>query len=62
MTGDNRRVCTDVFRADPVPPAELPSNLAVGETFVLLRAPLHLVGVLMGMERERQQNDSLADG
>ena len=36
--------------------------LAIGETVILLHPPLPLVGVSIVMERERQQNDSLADG
>ena len=32
--------------------------LAVGETVILLHRPLHLVGVSIVMERERQHNDS----
>ena len=36
--------------------------LAIGETVILLTLPLHLVGVSIDMERECQQNDSLADG
>ena len=35
---------------------------AVGETVILLHPPLPLVGVPIAMERERQQNDSLANG
>ena len=35
---------------------------AVGETVILLHLPLPLVGDSIGMWRERQQNDSLADG
>ena len=37
-------------------------RLAIGETVILLTLPLHLVGVSIDMERECQQNDSLADG
>ena len=37
-------------------------NLAVGETVILLQPPLPLVGVSIGKERERQHNDSLANG
>ena len=37
-------------------------SLAVSETVILLHPPLTSVGVSIGMERERQQNDSLADG
>ena len=36
--------------------------VAVGETVILLHPPLPLAGFPIGMERERQQNDSLADG
>ena len=36
--------------------------LAVGEAIILLHPPLLLVGASIAMERERQQNDSLADG
>ena len=36
--------------------------VAVGETVILLHPPRPLVGVSIGMERECQQNDSLADG
>ena len=36
--------------------------IAVGETVILLHPPPHLVGVSIVMERNRQQNDSLADG
>ena len=35
---------------------------AVGETVILLHPSLSLIGVSIGMVRERQQNDSLADG
>ena len=35
---------------------------AVDETVILLQPPLPLLGVSIVMERERQQNDSLADG
>ena len=38
------------------------SRLAVGETVILLHPPLPLVLVSIWMERERQQNDSLANG
>ena len=37
-------------------------SIAVSETVILLHPPLPLVGVSIAMERERQQNDSLADG
>ena len=37
-------------------------GLAVGETVILLHPPLHLAGVSIVMERERQQNDSLVNG
>ena len=37
-------------------------RLAIGETVILLHPPLPLVGVSIDMARERQQNDSLADG
>ena len=36
--------------------------IAVGETVFLLHPLLPLVGVSIWMERERQQNDSLANG
>ena len=36
--------------------------LAVGEIVILLHPPLPVLGVSMGMERERLQNDSLTDG
>ena len=36
--------------------------IAVGETAILLHPPLPVVGVSIGMERECQQIDSLADG
>ena len=35
---------------------------AVGESVILLHPPLPLLGVSMWMERERQKNDSLANG
>ena len=39
------------------------SGLAIDETVILPHPPLLLVvGVSLGMERERQQNDSLANG
>ena len=38
------------------------AGLAVGETVILLMLSLPLVGVSIVMERERQQNDRLADG
>ena len=37
-------------------------DLAIGETVKLLHPPLPLVGVSIDIERECQQNDSLADG
>ena len=37
-------------------------RLAVGETVTLLYPPLPSAGVSMGMQKGRQQNDSLADG
>ena len=37
-------------------------SLAVGETVSLLHPPPPLVGLSIGMDRERQQNDSLANG
>ena len=37
-------------------------HLAVGETRILLHPPLPLLGVSIGIERRRQQNDSLAAG
>ena len=48
----------------PVGPATciVPSHLLAGETVMLVHLPLHLAGVSIAMERERQQNDSLADG
>ena len=39
-----------------------PVSVAVGETVILLHPPLPLVGVSIAIERERHQNDSLADG
>ena len=36
--------------------------IAVGESSVILHRPPHLVGVSIGTERERHQNDSHADG
>ena len=41
---------------------QLQAEIAVGETVILLHPPLPLVGVSIAMKRERQQNDSLADG
>ena len=38
------------------------ASLAVDETGILLHPSLHLVGVSIVMERERQQNDSLVGG
>ena len=38
------------------------AGLAVGETVILLHPPLPLLGVSIGTERKRQQNDSLANG
>ena len=38
------------------------ASLAVGETVILLHPPVHLAGVSIAVERERQQNDSLANG
>ena len=38
------------------------AGLAVDETVIVLHPPLPLVGKSIVMERERQQNDSLADG
>ena len=37
-------------------------QVAVGETVILLQPPLPLAGVSIAMRRERQQNESLADG
>ena len=37
-------------------------ELAVGETGILLHPPLPLAGASMWMEKERQLNESLADG
>ena len=37
-------------------------DLVGGETVILLHLPLCLVGVLIAMDRRRQQNDCLADG
>ena len=37
-------------------------GIAVGETVILLHPSLPLAGVSLGLERECQQNDSLADG
>ena len=39
-----------------------PVVVAVGETVILLHPPLPLVGVSIAMKRQRQQNDSLANG
>ena len=36
-------------------------KVAVGATVILMAPPLHSLGVSTGMERESQQNDSLAD-
>ena len=62
----------EVADRDPAPGLRRPAgaaargdrraDLAVGETVILLHPPLPLVGVSIAMERERQQNDSLADG
>ena len=38
------------------------ARLAIDETVILLHPPLPLVGVSIAMEREHQQNDSLANG
>ena len=52
----------------PPPPAPIPhfhcsgNQVAVGETVILLHPPLHLAAVSIWIERERQQNDILADG
>ena len=43
-------------------PPDMEPSLAVGETVILLHPPLHLAGVSIATERERQQNDSLANG
>ena len=43
-------------------PLGLQDRLAIDETVILLHPPLPLVGVSIVIERERQQNDSLADG
>ena len=45
-----------------VPISASVQGLAVGETVILLRPPVLLVGVSTGMERGCQQNDGLADG
>ena len=39
-----------------------PAGLAVGETVILLHPPLPFVGVSIVIEKECQQNDSLANG
>ena len=36
--------------------------LAIGETLIRLHPPLPLIHILIGMERGRLENDSLADG
>ena len=38
------------------------ASVAIGETVILLHTPLPLAGGSIEMERERQQNDSLANG
>ena len=38
------------------------AEVAVGETVILLHPLLPSAGVSIGMEKERQQNDSLANG
>ena len=51
------------FTADTVPAgADGKARVAVGETVILLHPPLPSVDVSIGTERERQQNDSVADG
>ena len=61
------------FRAPPkVPPGVVSGSwrrevlsrmfLAIGETVILLQPLLPLLGVSIGKERERQQNDCLANG
>ena len=50
------------FLADRLVTAVPDAGLTVGETVILLHPPLPLVGVSVLMERERQQNDSLANG
>ena len=40
----------------------LRAAVAIGETVILLQPLLPVVGVSIGKERERQQNDSLANG
>ena len=50
---------SDESEPDPV---DEEARVAVGETVVLLDLPPLLVGFSVGMARERQQNDSLADG
>ena len=47
---------------DPAPHDRGLAGLAIGETVILLHPPLPLVGVSIAMERDRQQNDSLANG
>ena len=37
-------------------------GIVVGETVILLHPPLPVAGVSIGMERECQQNDSIANG
>ena len=37
-------------------------DIALGETVILLHPPLPLAGFSIGMQKGRQQNDSLADG
>ena len=44
------------------PAHEAHPSLAVDETVILLHPPLLLAGVSTGMERERQQHDSLVNG
>ena len=47
-----------VFVIDP----DETAGMAVGETVILLHPPPPAVGITIAMERERQQNDSPANG
>ena len=58
------RLCAEAEAAAAVGAAAAGSeeHLAVDETAILLHPPLPLAGVSIVMKRERQQNDSLANG
>ena len=60
--GGSSAGCTSTTAERALGSSHPPARLAVDETVVLLHPPLHLSGVSIATERERQQNESLANG